>query len=160
MSPWRLILLPAFQVRNDAVPPQYALSVKQPWAGLLVLGHKIIEVRRWAHRRRGRVLIHAAGVRDEREEAWQIVEGLVAPDQGEWLLQDGGILGVGEITECREYRTLEQFLQDQPHHLNPPAWFEPPMYGFVFRNAGPVRFQPLQGQVRFFTVPDDLVVPS
>jgi hypothetical protein len=141
------------------VAPQHALSVKQPWAGLLVLGHKTIEVRRWSHRRRGRVLIHAAGLRDEREEAWRRFEGLLAPEKGEWLLQDGGIIGVGEVVECREYCTLEQFIQDQAHHLNPPSWFEPPMYGFVFRNPVPLRFQPLAGQVRFFKVPDGLVVP-
>jgi hypothetical protein len=147
-----------FQFRKEIVPAQYALSVKQPWAGLLVLGYKTIEVRRWSHRRRGPVLIHAAGLRDEREEAWQQFEGLLAPEHGEWLLQDGGIIGRGEITECREYRSLEEFVRDQPHHLIPPGWFEPPMYGFVFRNLVKLPFVPLQGQVRFFTVPDDLGV--
>ena len=49
---------------------QYALSLKQPWAALLVHGGKTIEVRRWATSRRGRILIHAARVPDPRPEAW------------------------------------------------------------------------------------------
>ena len=42
----------------------YALSLKQPWAALLVYGRKTVEVRRWATKRRGPVLIHAARVPD------------------------------------------------------------------------------------------------
>ncbi len=52
---------------------EYAISLKQPWATLLVHGLKTIEVRRWSTPRRGRVLIHAAGVPDERAEAWRLV---------------------------------------------------------------------------------------
>jgi len=52
---------------------QYGLSLKQPWAALLANGHKTIEVRRWPTARRGRILIHAARVPDERPEAWALV---------------------------------------------------------------------------------------
>src|SRR5262249_11050532 len=48
----------------------FALSLKQPWATLLVHGLKTIEVRRWQTVRRGRVLIHAARLPDDRREAW------------------------------------------------------------------------------------------
>src|SRR5438105_4444384 len=51
----------------------YALSIKQPWAALLVHGRKTIEVRRWPTARRGRILIHAARLPDPRPEAWQQV---------------------------------------------------------------------------------------
>ncbi|WP_206002040.1 ASCH domain-containing protein [Paraburkholderia aromaticivorans] len=36
-----------------------ALSIRQPWAWLIVKGHKDIENRTWSTRFRGRVLIHA-----------------------------------------------------------------------------------------------------
>ena len=49
----------------------YALSLKQPWATLLVHGLKTIEIRRWPTRRRGRVLIHAARVPDPQPWAWE-----------------------------------------------------------------------------------------
>ena len=52
---------------------QYALSLKQPWAALLVHGLKTVEVRRWPTARRGRVLIHAAKFSDERPAAWDLV---------------------------------------------------------------------------------------
>jgi hypothetical protein len=51
----------------------HALSLKQPWATLLVHGLKSIEVRRWSTPRRGRVLIHAARIPDNRPEAWRHV---------------------------------------------------------------------------------------
>ena len=35
----------------------YALSIKQPWAALVVQGLKTIEIRRWPTARRGQILI-------------------------------------------------------------------------------------------------------
>ena len=51
----------------------YALSIKQPWAALLVAGIKTVEIRRWPTNRRGRILIHAARIPDPRPEAWALV---------------------------------------------------------------------------------------
>ena len=48
----------------------YALSLKQPWAALVVHGKKTVEVRRWSTRRRGRILIHASRTIDDRKAAW------------------------------------------------------------------------------------------
>src|SRR6516164_1264126 len=56
-----------------SLTPTHALSLKQPWATLLVHGRKTIEVRRWATRRRGLLLIHAARLPDPRREAWKHV---------------------------------------------------------------------------------------
>src|SRR5438132_10736414 len=83
----------------------YALSLKQPWAALLVHGRKSIEVRRWPTARRGRVLIHAARVPDERSEAWQQVpEELLAAAR---LV--GGIIGRGELIDCKAHGTAQGF---------------------------------------------------
>ena len=38
-----------------------ALSLLQPWASLVVLGHKHIETRSWNTKYRGKLLIHASG---------------------------------------------------------------------------------------------------
>jgi hypothetical protein len=43
----------------------FALSIRQPWASLIVAGLKTIEVRRWCTQYRGRLLIHAAKTIDE-----------------------------------------------------------------------------------------------
>src|SRR5262249_8174763 len=97
-----------------AVPLTYALSVKQPWATLLVHGLKTVEVRRWPTARRGRILIHAARVPDPRAEGWS----LVPPELRRAAELTGGIIGAGELTECITYRDAAQFAADQPLHRN------------------------------------------
>jgi hypothetical protein len=127
----------------------YALSLKQPWAALLVHGRKSIEVRSWPTARRGPVLIHAARAPDTRPEIWD----LVPPGLQQAADLRGGIIGVGVLTDCRTYRTAESFLADQPRHLNDPRWYRPPvLYGFVFENLVPLTFRPYPGWVRFFAV--------
>jgi hypothetical protein len=127
---------------------QYALSLKQPWAALLAHGLKTIEVRRWPTARRGRILIHAARVPDERPQAWAHV-----PSQ--WLETAqllGGIIGAGDLTDCLTYRTLEAFQADQHRHLNDPSWFQPVLYGFSFTNLTVLPFRRYPGWMRFFVV--------
>ena len=128
---------------------EYALSLKQPWATLLAHGYKTIEVRSWPTTQRRRILIHAARVSDDRPEAWtRLPEALHVAAQ-----QVGGIIGVGELTACKAYRTLEAFTADQTGHLNDPAWYRPPiLYGFVFKNLAPLPFRRYPGWMRFFPV--------
>jgi hypothetical protein len=126
-----------------------ALSLKQPWAALVAHGHKSIEVRRWPTARRGRIFIHAARVPDQRPEVWARVPA--ALHQAAQLV--GGIVGVGELTDCLSYRTSEAFAADEDRHLNHPTWFqEPGLYGFVFVNARPLPFRSYPGWMRFFAV--------
>lgn len=132
-------------------PGEYALSVKQPWAALLAHGVKTVEVRRWPTARRGRVLIHAAAVPDERPEAWALVpEELV-----EVARQFGGIVGAGELTACVRYRTRTAFAADRDRHLNHADWFEEPgLYGFRFERLEVLPFRACRGWMRFFPVTD------
>jgi hypothetical protein len=128
----------------------YALSLKQPWAALLVHGLKTVEVRRWPTARRGRVLIHAAKVSDERPEAW----AHVPRELHEAARLVGGIVGAGELTGCVPYRSAQAFSEDQPRHLNDPAWYRGGvLYGFTFTHLTPLPFRPLPGWMRFFPVP-------
>jgi hypothetical protein len=132
-------------------PRDYALSLKQPWAALLVHGRKTIEVRRWPTARRGHILIHAARVPDERPEAW----ALVPEELRETAELLGGLIGAGELTGCLTYRTVEAFTADQGRHLNDPAWFQPPqMYGFTFTDLVRLPFRRYPGWMRFFPVED------
>lgn len=129
--------------------PSYALSLKQPWAALVIAGRKAIEVRKWATSIRGRIYIHAAQVADNRPEA----QVLVTDDLRRLVQLRGGIIGSAELTGCVLYRTLTGFAADGVKHLNPPEWFQSPrMYGFQFRGAEPVEFVPCRGHVRFFTI--------
>jgi uncharacterized protein (UPF0264 family) len=137
--------------RREAEVTHYALSLKQPWAALLVHGRKTVEVRRWATARRGRVLIHAARVPDERDEAWAQVPAELLPAAG----LRGGVVGSADLRECLTYRSPEHFAADRPRHLNPPAWFRPPaLHGFVFADPQVLAFRPHPGQVKFFRIAD------
>jgi hypothetical protein len=127
----------------------YALSIKQPWAALLVTGRKTIEVRSWLTRIRGRVLIHAARIPDARTEAWQ----WVTDDMRPLTELGGGIIGEAELLTCVAYPDRVRFEADQERHLNDPAWFQARgLYGFVFAKAAALPFRPWPGNVRFFTV--------
>jgi hypothetical protein len=130
--------------------PDYALSLKQPWAALLVHGLKTIEIRRWPTARRGLVLIHAARVPDERPEAW----ALVPAELGDVARLVGGIVGCGTLTGCVKYEKVEPFLADQARHLNRLNWFQPGLYGFAFADLKPLPFRPYAGWMRFFRVGD------
>jgi hypothetical protein len=130
---------------------QYALSLKQPWAALLVAGLKTVEVRKWPSARRGPVLIHAARVPDPRPEAWQRVPKRLL----EAARLVGGIIGEGELTSCKTYRSAEAFAADRELHLNDPSWFEPPvLYGFAFAGLTALPFRAYPGWMRFFPVGD------
>lgn len=128
---------------------QYALSLKQPWAASLVHGRKTIEVRRWATKRRGPILIHAALVPDPRPEAW----AQVPPELREAARLVGGVIGAADLTGLKAYRTAEAFIADRARHLNDPSWFQPPcLYGYLFANPRLLAFRAYKGNVRFFIV--------
>jgi uncharacterized protein (UPF0264 family) len=127
----------------------YALSVKQPWAALLVHGRKTIEIRRWSTARRGRVLIHAARIPDDRPEAW----AHVTPDVEATARLRGGVIGEAQLIQCNTYHSRSNFERDQAAHLNDPNWFRgPAMYGFVFAKARPLPYWRCPGSLHFFEV--------
>ncbi len=127
----------------------HALSIKQPWAALVLYGLKTIEVRKWATGRRGLILIHAGRIADERREGWNLL-----PEEAAAVAERrGGILGAVELVDCITYRSLLAFAKDQAKHRNQQDWFEEPaLYGFVFRNPRLVGFRKLPGWFRFFPV--------
>lgn len=129
--------------------PQVALSLKQPWAALVAHGLKSIEIRRWSTDRRGLIYLHAAKIADPRPEAW----ARLPKDIAAAAKLEGGIIGVVEITGCVAYSDVRSFKTDRLLHLNHPGWYQPPcLYGFLLARPCRVRFRPLAGNVRFFSV--------
>lgn len=121
-----------------------ALSIQQPWAWLIVNGHKDIENRDWAARLRGRVLIHAGkkidqdAIRYVREHFPHIVLPL--------SFDTGGIVGEARLVDCVRSSFSRWFMGH---------------YGFVLEDAKPLPFVPLRGQLGFFEVDGSVVeVPS
>lgn len=124
-----------------------AISVRQPWASLILLAGKDIENRTWETRVRGPILIHAAKGMTKREylDAMDFADANGARGIGRLLdafepgnLPRGGIIGSVNLADC-VYRS------DSP-------WFQGP-YGFVLRDPKPLPFTPFKGQLGFFDVP-------
>jgi len=127
-----------------------ALSVRQPWAALLVGGRKTVEVRTWPTKVRGAILIHAGKVPDKRPDGWKWVDSTDLSDQANLT---GGVIGIADLVDCLAYRSAEAFAADRDRHRNPAEWFRPPvLYGFRFENPRPVRFEPYKGNTFFFPV--------
>ena len=122
-------------------PPtlSHVLSIRQPWAWLILHGGKDIENRTWSTHFRGRFLIHAGKgmTRDEYESAkWDAENNEVTLPPYE-TFKRGGIVGEAEIVECVKF-------SDSP-------WFSGD-YGFVLRNAKPLPFYPCKGSLGFFSL--------
>lgn len=124
--------------------PSVALSIRQPWAWLIIAGLKDIENRSWPTRFRGPVLIHAAKAwgPDEHYDANEVdlgrspVDGSALPTtHPPKLYQRGGIVGVAEIVDCVTSHASRWFVGE---------------YGFVLANARPLPFMPVRGALGFF----------
>lgn len=114
-------------------------------------------MRNWPTARRGRILIHAARVPDERSEGWARVPGELEP----LARQLGGIIGAAELSDCVAYRSVDSFLGQRDLHLNEPDWFVPPvLYGFHFREPEILPFRAYSGWMRFFPVEWDESPPA
>lgn len=116
-----------------------ALSIKQPWAWLIVEGFKTIENRSWPTRQRGTILIHAGKgmTRAEYEEARSLADTLGVKVPAFEALERGGIVGQATITGCVTESES--------------AWFFG-AYGFTLADAKPLPFEPYRGQLGFFEV--------
>lgn len=125
-----------------------ALSIRQPWAWMILHAGKDIENRSWPTKFRGRVLIHAAkGITyDEWIGAWgfskqqkQFSESGVFMEHGLTFsnIERGGIVGEVEIVDCVTRSDSPWFMGE---------------YGFVLRNPKPLPFYPCRGQLGFFRI--------
>ena len=125
-----------------------ALSVRQPWAWLIVNGHKDIENRTWTNMSiiGETVLIHASSgmTRGEYEDCYgsifeHVDKGLAGSLPVYERLNRGGFIGSAKIVAM--VRQSES------------PWFSGPV-GFVLSNAKTMPFCPFKGSMGFFDVPD------
>lgn len=77
---------------NDSGDKMKCLTIKQPWASLIVNGYKKYEFRSWKTKYRGKILIHA-GMSLEKEYASKFKEYNL-----EYI--KGAIIGEAEIVDC------------------------------------------------------------
>lgn len=128
------------------------ISILQPYAWLIVNGHKDIENRGWRTSFRGRILIHA-GKKYSRREHDEYAEELAEdyPNRPSITLPPfeqmplGGIVGSATITDC----VLE----------HPSPWKIVGSWGFVLKDQRVRPFVPYRGQLSIFGVPESVVKP-
>ena len=126
--------------------PEFALSVRQPWAWAIIHAGKNIENRSWSARIaalltalafRGRVCIHASkGMTQDEYDSVEFIErtsGIKAPRPHE--LRRGGIIGTVEIS-------------DVVRKSHSPWFFG--SVGLVLANPQPVDFIPCTGALGYF----------
>lgn len=118
------------------------LSILQPYAWLIVHGHKDIENREWRTNFRGRILIHAGkkySRGDHQEYAEEFSEDFDIDLPAFEHMQLGGIVGSATITDCvREH---------------PSRWKILGSWGFVMKDQRVRPFVPYRGQLGIFGVP-------
>lgn len=124
-----------------------ALSIRQPWADLILKYGKDIENRDWPTKMRGRILIHAAKgcTKDEFEDAMLYARAVLKqPALIDYhTMQRGGIIGAVTITDCVTKSDSPWFMGE---------------YGFVLQSPNPIVFLPWRGQLGFFDVPNDVML--
>lgn len=122
-----------------------ALSIRQPWAWLIVNGYKDIENRDWKTSYRGKVLVHAGKKIDKLAYCHlkKIFPNIVMPDIKDFEV--GGIVGEVTITGC--YDPLKADNNQQSISI----WYTG-HYGFELADAKPLKFMPCKGKLSFFEV--------
>jgi hypothetical protein len=116
------------------------LSVRQPWAALIVNGIKDVENRTWLTRYRGPVLVHAS------QRADDITADEIERRFGVRLPSDllgGGIVGMTEIVDCAR--------------LHASKWYAPGHYAFVLANSRPLPFVRWKGALSLREAPRELL---
>jgi hypothetical protein len=122
------------------------LSIRQPWAWLIVHGGKDIENRTWLTKFRGRFLVHASQgmTKEEYTSCAEFAQSLgVTVPSADQLLR-GGIIGSVEVTDSV--------------HTHPSAWYMGDK-AMVLRAPRPLPFMPLKGRLGFFEAPGELIAP-
>ena len=120
-----------------------ALSIRQPWAWLIVNGYKDIENRTWPTKVRGDILIHASKgcTNQEFEDAISFVDSfnpaLAAKIPEISKLKRGGIVGIAKLTDCVTKSNSK--------------WFAG-KFGFVLKGGYEFPFRPMAGMLGFFNV--------
>lgn len=136
-----------------------ALSIRQPWAWLIVRPDlsgearaealrrgliKDVENRTWRNAYRGPVLIHAASTKNTATftQAREYAAALGVHNIPELQeLHYGGIVGIARIADC-----MAPDRRSNPWHMEG-AW------GFKLVDIKPLPFQPVRGMLGFFEVP-------
>ena len=125
-------------ISGPVEPFMKALSIRQPWAWLIVNGYKDIENRSWSTDFRGRVYVHAG----------RRIKSGDFPEQRDYITQSGiflpeepplgAIVGEVTMTDCVDTSSSPWFCGPSGFQLSDPIAYDSPI--------------PYRGQLGFFDV--------
>jgi len=118
-----------------------ALSLKQPFAELILQGRKTIELRKWNTKFRGEFFIHASKSPDKQ----------AMKKFGFEKLPCGCIVGKAVLSNVKEYQSTDEFWKDRDRHLAGMEWGN---YGFLLENIERIFPIPAKGALKFWEFND------
>ena len=114
-----------------------ALTLKQPWAELILQGKKKIELRKWNTKFRGKFLIHSSKNPDIKN----------MNKFGFKDLLKGFVLGEADLIDVIKYDNDEDFNKDRDKQLATGNWGG---YGFILSNVKRINPVSANGQLNFW----------
>lgn len=114
-----------------------ALSIKQPFAELILQKRKKIELRKWNTKFRGEFLIHAPKIPDKKS----------MNKFGFSNLPCGFIVGRANLTDVKKYDSEKEHKKDRNLHLASSLWGR---YGFILDDVKRINLTPCGGKLNFF----------
>lgn len=124
-----------------------AISIRQPWAQLILSGKKKIDLRSWSTEYRGPLIVHASKTIEE--------EACLRFNLQPSALPKGVLLGWVMLDKIERLDPETYKTQEQLHLSSNP--YSSPIYGWFF--SKPQLFdqpRPYTGRIRFFDVPDEI----
>ena len=99
-----------------------ALTIKEPWASLIINGYKKYEFRSWKTHYRGKILIHTG----------QKIEKKMLPRFQKYNVKytEGAIIGEAELVDCilvdenfqNKLRKIDETIYARSNHIEKYAW--------------------------------------
>jgi hypothetical protein len=110
-----------------------AITVTQPWATLIAVGHKRIETRSWQTHYRGTIAIHAAKTWTKADKAFAAEE--VALGRLPVCYPLGAVVATARLVDCRRTQELALEISGLERHLGNYDWGR---WGFVLEDVEPL----------------------
>jgi|TARA_Y100000294_G_C8548975_1_gene334448 hypothetical protein len=119
---------------------KHCLSVKQPFASLIVLGKKSIECRVWKTNFRGKIFIHSSKG-ESKEKLFNVNKNLL---NKKIFSLKGFILGSVEIIDCKKIH--KESSKQAKFKINKKYW------GWILKNHKRIKPIPYKGKLGIFKV--------
>jgi len=142
------------------------ISILQPWASLVALGHKRIETRSWSTKYRGELLIHASAKFTKQQENLSHEFSMMQRDSRIYHCPRGAIIGKVDLAQCYLMGEISTFARYLHNGSTWPLTKQEIVFGdysspfrFVWLLSDPILFKepiPCKGKLGIWNLPKEL----